>query len=248
MKKVLLLATVLFISSTNSQSQDNDRKGFFSPNLGLSIPVGNFGSTNFGNNEAGYATSGFVFDITFCHKIFKNFGVTGIYRSQGNGADVGAYAQDLANYFGASNPAGNTIVSLKSSAYSLGGIMAGLNGSFPIVDKLTFEPRVLGGFSGAILPATTTKAYESNTLLTTFVRAQSSTLAFSYIIGAGLKYDASKKICLLFNIDFYAARAEWDNVQEIGIGHISGETEINYYDFSQKFSTVNLSTGLGFRF
>ena len=248
MKKVILLSTVLFLFSTKGLSQDNDRKGFTSTNLGVSIPTGNFGSNNFSNSESGYATTGLIFDITFGHKILHNFGVTAIYRSQANGVDVDAYAQDLANYFGAGNPAGTTSVSVESSAFSLGGIMAGIYGSFPIADKLSFEPRVLVGFSAATLPAMTTETYESGTKLTTFIREQAASFAFSYIIGTGAKLDISKKICLLLNIDFYAAKAEWENVQEIGIGHISGTTEIYKFDYNQKFSTFNLSTGLGFRF
>lgn len=248
MKKVILLMSVLFLFSTKGHSQDSDRKGFTSINLGLSIPTGNFRSNNFSNSESGYATTGLIFDITFGHKILHNLGVTAIYRSQANGVNTGAYAQDLANYFGAGNPAGTTSVSVKSSVFSLGGIMVGLYGTFPIVDKLSFEPRVLVGFSAATLPAMTTETYKSGTKITTFVREQSASFAFSYIIGTEVKLDISKKICLLLNIDFYAAKAEWENVQEIGIGHITGNTEIYKFDYNQKFSTFNLSAGLGFRF
>jgi hypothetical protein len=37
-------------------------------------------------------------------------------------------------------------------------------------------------------------------------------------------------------------------VQEVSIGHATGTSETNYYDFSHKFSTVNLNAGLGFKF
>jgi hypothetical protein len=50
------------------------------------------------------------------------------------------------------------------------------------------------------------------------------------------------------NLDYYAARANWYNVQEVSIGHATGTSETNYYDFSHKFSTVNLNAGLGFKF
>jgi hypothetical protein len=50
------------------------------------------------------------------------------------------------------------------------------------------------------------------------------------------------------NIDFCASKAEWENVQEIGIDHINGSTEKYKFDYNQRFSTLNLSTGLGFRF
>ena len=248
MKKISLLLTVFFVSTVKSFSQDNDRKGFASINLGFSIPVGNFASNNFNSGEAGYATTGVFSEITFSHKIRPKFGITATSRGQANGVDVGAYAQDLANYFGSGNPSGNTSVSVESSVYSLSGIMAGLYGSFIIANKFSFEPRVLIGFSTATLPAMTITTYESKTKLTTFVSEHATSVAFSYIIGAGARYDLSKKICMMLNADFYSTNAEWDNVQEIGIGHITGDTEINYYDFGQKFRSFNISTGLGFRF
>ena len=187
-------------------------------------------------------------DFTCGYKIRENIGLIAIYRSQANGVDVGAYAQDLANYFGTGNPAGTTSVTVESNVYSLGGIMAGTYGAFPIADKLSFEPRILIGFSAATLPAMTTETYYRSTLLTTFIREQPATWTFSYNIGTGAKLELSEKICLTLNLDFYAARAEWDNVQEVGIGHMSNTTEIYQFEYRQKFSTFNVSTGLGFRF
>jgi len=250
MKKAILLLIIPFVVTTNAfsqdkekYSQDDDRKGFASINLGVSIPTGNFGSDNFNNNDAGFATSGAVFDISFGYKFRPNLGVTAVWRGQANGIDVGTYAQSLANYFGSGS------VSVETSAFALGGIMAGLYGSFPIADKLSFEPRALVGFSTARLPAMTTVAYNSSgTKLITWSQDQAETVTFSYIIGVGAKLDVSKKICLLFNVDFYGAKAEWENVREISVGHITGSTEIRKYDYKQNFSTVNISAGFGFRF
>ena len=126
--------------------------------------------------------------------------------------------------------------------------MAGLFGSFPIADKLSFEPRALIGFSTATLPEMTTKSYYNGTLLTTFTQDQAETTTFSYIIGAGAKLDVSKRICLLINLDYYSAKAKWKNVQVIGIGHVTGTTDIREYDYEYTFSTFNITGGLGFKF
>lgn len=250
MKKALLLLTIPFVVTTNifsqdkeKYSQDDDLKGFASINLGVSIPTGNFGSDNFNNNDAGFATSGAVFDISFGYKFRPNLGVTAVWRGQANGIDAGTYAQSLANYFGSGS------VSIETSAFAIGGIMAGLYGSIPIADNLSFEPRALVGFSSARLPAMTTVAYNSSgTKLITWFQDQAETVTFSYIIGVGAKLNVSMKICLLFNVDFYGAKAEWENVREISVGHITGTTEIRKYDYKQNFSTVNISAGLGLRF
>lgn len=250
MKKAILLLTIPFVVTTNvfsqdkeKYSQDDERKGFASINLGISNPTGNFGSDNFNNNEAGYATNGAVFDISFGYKFRPNLGVTAIWRGQANAIDAGTYAQSLANYFGSGS------VSVETSAFALGGMMAGLYSSFPISDKLSFEPRALFGYSTARLPAMTTVAYSSSgTKLITWAQDHAEKITFSYILGVGAKLDLSKKTCLLFNVDFYGAKAEWENVREISIGHITGTTEIRNYDIKQNFSTVNASAGFGFRF
>lgn len=230
-----------------NQTNTENRKGFTAINIGTSIPTGNFGSKDFYTNTSGYASIGLISDFSFGYEVHPNFGITALLRSQVNGLDAGAYAQDLANYLGAGST-GSTSVTVETSSYSLGGIMAGVYGSFPISEKLSFEPRLLLGFSTPILPSMTTETYGSGTKFRTYIKEQAVSFAFSYIIGSGVKLNLSKKISLLLNADFYAANAEWKNVQEISIGHITGTTEIRNYDFYQNFRTLNFTTGIGFRF
>lgn len=248
MKKIILILTVYLIAVTNCFSQKDARKGFASFNLGLSIPIGNFGSKDFSDNNAGYAATGIVSQITFGYKFHPNIGILGISQGQANAVNIGEFAQDLANYYGASNPSGNTSVAVESSVYSLSGMMAGLFGSFRIAKKLNFEPRLLIGLSTATRPKITQETYDGGKKLTTFIDEQASTLTFSYMLGAGAKFDISDKLCLLSNIDFNAANAYWENVQSISIGHISDTIKINEFDQQQKFRTINISMGVGFRF
>jgi hypothetical protein len=248
MKKISLLLMVYLVALTNCFSQKNDRKGFASINLGFSIPTGNFGSKDFTDNNAGYAATGIVSQITFGYKFHPNIGILGISQGQVNAVNVGDYAQDLANYYGASNPSGNTSVAVESSVYSLSGMMAGLFGSFHITKKLNFEPRFLIGFSTATRPKMTIETYDGGTKLTTFIDEQASALTISYMLGAGAKFDLSDKICLLSNIDFNAAKAYWKNVQSISIGHITDIIEMEKFDHQQKFRAINISIGVGFRF
>lgn len=248
MKKVILLLTIPFVLVSKGFSQDGDRKGFTSFNLGSSIPLGNFASKDFDNNQAGFATTGVVMDFTFGYKISKKLGVTAIYRSQVNGHDMVAYGEGWENYLDYRYPSVSSSVNVESTSFALAGIMVGINGSFLIGNNISFEPRIVIGPSVATLPAMTTEMYESGTKLLTTIRPQAGTFAFSSIIGAGIKLDITKKLCLLGNIDFYTANVLWKDVEEISIGHITGTTEKNYYDYSQKFTTINISAGLGFRF
>jgi len=54
-------------------------------------------------------------------------------------------------------------------------------------------------------------------------------------------------VALLLSV-FFPGLGQMYNVQEVSIGHATGTSETNYYDFSHKFTTVNLSAGLGFKF
>jgi len=237
------LSSNLFSQDNGNLSQGEGRKGFVAIHLGSSNPTGDFGSDNFDNNEAAFARGGAVFDFSFGYKLRPNMGLTAIWRGQANRFDAATYAQSMANYFGSG------YVSVQRSPYSISGLMAGVFGSYPTKYKFIIEPRVLAGFSTPTLPAMNTMAYnDAGIKLVTWSQEEAATIAFSYIIGLGSRVDLSEKFCLFLNLDYYAARANWYNVQEISIGHITGTSETKYYDFSHKFSAVNFSAGFGFRF
>ena len=250
MKKTILITMLSCFISLNLFSQESgtvkkveNRKAYVAIHLGSSSPTGDFGSDNFDNSEAAFARGGAVFDISFGYKLKPNWGLTAVWRGQANVFDAATYAQSMANYLGAG------YVSVSRTPYTLGGVLGGIYGSYPTKYKFIIEPRLLLGFSTATLPGMTTMAYnDAGTKLVTWVQQDASTLTYSYIIGVGSRVDLSDRLCLFLNLDYYAARANWYNVQEVSIGHATGTSETNYYDFSHKFSTVNLNAGLGFKF
>jgi hypothetical protein len=249
MKKTILLFALksLLLSHLFSQEK-NERKGYSSIILGASIPTGNFKSENFYNNEAGYANGGILFDIAFAYNFHPKLGVKSIMRGQANPLDAGTYAQDLADFLGEDYAAGSTTVSVQSSVYSLGGMLVGLNGSFPIEKNIKFEPYALIGLSTATLPSMMVESFYYQNKMNSIYQEQATTNSFSYIIGASAKLNLSEQICLLLNLDYYASKAEWNNVRVITVGHVSRTTEVRNYRYEQKFSTINLSGGVGFRF
>lgn len=247
-KKIVYLLAIQFMITTSVFSQAQNQKSQIGINLGSSFSTGNFGSTDFDESESAYAKNGISSEISFSYTFHPKIGLTALWRGQVNRIDIGNYAQDLANYFGAGYPAGTTSVNVETSGYSLRGMMAGIYGSFPILDKLSFQPRLLVGISTAILPEITTKSYYMKDLLTTFIQSRAETTTFSYIVGAGLKLDVSNSVSLLLHIDRCVARPNWENVKVTGIGHITGTVDVNNYDFEYTFTTNNIIGGLGFRF
>lgn len=230
------------------EAQDPIRKGVTSINMGLSLPLGSFGSQDFNNYDAGYASIGIVTDFKFSYLLNPKIGVVGIWRGQSNFYNSGAYAQGMANYLGAGSPPGSTTVYVESGSYSLGAIMAGVYSPFSMKDRFSVEPHLLLGIAAPTMPSRTTEAYDDGIKLTTFAREQSTAISFAYNLGASFKMDILKSTCLILNLDFYSTRASWTNVRNIGIGHITNKAEIKYFDYYQRIRSLNLSAGLGFKF
>lgn len=157
MKSFLLCLFLAFVFYNNVSSQVEARQGFVSINFGLSIPSGNYGSNNFDNPAAGFATTGSAFDITCGHLLTPKFGAIAMLRGLAHLVDVGTYSNGLANYLRSGYPSGSTTVNYWSNTYSSGGMMGGIYGSFPFKSKLTVEPKGLIGFTSATLPASKQK-------------------------------------------------------------------------------------------
>ena len=233
MKQFLTVLTALTFLTFNSFSQD---KVYIAVSLGSSSPIGDFSSKDPNNNSAGFANSGAIFDISFAYKFNKNFGITALLRGQANITDAQAIADELVKQ----NPTLSSKV--KSGMWSIGGYMLGGYGSFPISEKVSFDSRIMFGFLTATSP-------EFNVNLSgpggsAWIKQKSkSSSAFAHLIGVGFKWDAGKVISLLANFDYLGAKPEFRNVETISS---LGQSEKN--TFSQRFGTINVGVGIGFRF
>ncbi len=246
---LILFCNSLILKSQQTEKLNNsDRKGYTSLNIGTNFPTGSFGSTNFNNIESGYATSGITIDFNFGYKINKNIGFKSMYRSQSNGKNISEYEFDMENFLGKDYPTGTTFVNIESSSFIQGSLMGGLNGSFQIKENIKFEPYVLLGYSSSTLPYMYMEVYYQEFKRLTTIQEQANTVSLSYVLGASTKIDLSKQICLFINLDFGAFKAKWQDVRVISIGHSSRTTEVRYYNYEQKFSNINFSGGIGFKF
>jgi hypothetical protein len=248
MKKIVALSLILLTFASKGLAQDSDRKGYVSINLGLSIPTGNYASKVYNNNRAGYATTGFVRDFSFGYQLHPKLGLLAIFRSQANGVDAGSQAQGFENELRATYPTMSPSVTMQSSVYSFGGMLAGAYGKLPISEKLSFEPRLLLGLAAPSLPSSTTETFSSGSKMSTFIQNETVAFAFAYNIGAGFKYEIGKKYFFLMNMDFYAAKATFENIEMVYIGHVTKDFEREYYYQTANYSTINMNAGFGFRF
>lgn len=237
-----------FAQSKPNKEPNNSTKGFATINIGIGKPTGTFASTDFDNYIAGYARTGVMVDLSLGYKITPNLGITAMYRDQKNAIDINAYEKDWEDFYNSNSSNGSASVIVEAEPYRLNSFLIGIYGSFQLSNKLSIEPKVLSGYSFAILPDMTEDIYSSGKHLITYHSQRAQTSTVSTIIGIGFNYDISEEINLKFNIDYHAAYAEWNNVSKSFRGHVTNEYNKRYYDYTRLFSIVNTSIGIGFRF
>ena len=234
MKPRLLLSVLIVFITLIGYSQD---RGYFAVSAGPSFPNGDFGSKDVNNSAAGFATTGAIFDLTFAQKFGKTIGMTLMLRGQANPIDGQPLVDELyAQYptFGWRSEATN---------WGIGGFLGGLYGSFPMgaSGKVTFDTRAMVGYINATSPDITLTA--SSVSGSFWVQSQSTSAgAFAYLLGAGFKFGVGKHLGFLLNLDYMGANPEFVDVTTItSIGGYTTDT------YSQKFGTVNVGVGIGWR-
>jgi hypothetical protein len=230
MNKLSLLFILLL--SAKGLSQD---KGYIAVTLGPSFPVGNFADTDVDNDAAGLAQGGAIFDVTFTYKLAKKLGVVAILRGQANNVDNAVIENELFTQTGRTWTA-------DTEGWTTGALLVGGYASLPISRKIAFEPKAMIGFAGVTSP-------ELNITLDGSGGAgwvkQDSEMAesFSYLVGAGFKFDVGRKICLLVNVDYFATKPKFKDIQ-ITSSEGGAPERIS---FTQNMAAINLGFGIGYR-
>lgn len=234
MKKKNLVWILFLLIGNISLAQD---KGYAAISIGPSIPIEDFASKNSSNEAAGYANPGAIFDVSFQYKLGKYFGVSALLRGQANTTDAQAIANELAREIN------NVLWTVESNPWSIGGILIGGSASVPIGinDKISFESRAMLGFLNATSPEINITGRTNSQ--SEWVKQQSKMAnAFSYLFGAGFKFNIAKRFCFLTTIDFLSAKPEF---KDVIITNSNGDYISN--TFSQKFGTINIGLGFGLR-
>jgi hypothetical protein len=234
MKKTILslLASLAIVSQISAQ----DSKGYIGISLGPSIPLGDLSSKDADNPSAGFASTGALVDISFAYKLGDgNFGITALLRGQANTTD----AQSLANELASRQP--GILWTVESESWGIGGFMVGGYGSFPISEKTSFDTRALIGFLSSTSPEINlTGSFLGQSI---WVRQSSAnTFSFSYLLGAGFKFDIGSKLYLLTNIDYLGSNPEFS-----GVNTTASDGSLITSTFSQSMGTLNISVGIALK-
>lgn len=219
---------VLFAFHSNGQD-----KGYVGVGLGGSLPLGDFASTSETNSKAGYAKGGAAFEICAAYKLGRNFGIAAAYRGTANAVDAQAMADDAARALG-------TSVKVEVEPWGLGSFMAGGYGSFPVGEKSSFEVKALFGMGTGLSPKLKLTLIDQGNATST--QESKSGSSFTYLFGAGFKFDAGRRICLLAGADYQVAEPEFKDVRITGSNGASTTTS-----FKQPMAIVTIGVGLAYR-
>lgn len=227
-RKLLLVAFLL--PALPGFCQDS---GYIGLGLGASIPLSDFGSTSQTNEQAGYASTGGVFDLTFALKVKGNLGIAAMLRGTANFVD----AQAIADQFAA---ASGTSVKVEAGSWGTGDLVVGPYGSFPVSEKTSFEAKALFGFAQASSPSLKFSRLDGGSLLAE--QQEENAVAFTYMIAIGFKFDVGARTCLLASVDYQGLEAEFTDVRID-----SGDGSTTRTSFKQPFSMLNVGVGIARR-
>ena len=237
-----LLLSLVFYSGP-SFAQYESRKAYAGLSIGPSIPIGDFASKNFALESAGYANTGFDFNINFAYRIASNFGFTAMVMIQSSTFDDKELLNGL-NTIGNVNGAPAKFTSVEANSWSLVSFMPGIFASIPLGSngKVVLEPRALVGLMTAISPYVKITWRENNR---TYWQEQENGagFGFGYSVGGGIRFNMSDHFALLMNADYIKTKPKFFDV----VINFSDNTSL-LSSFQQTMEMVNMSVGFAIRF
>lgn len=232
------LIIIFLLAFSNIHAQEGDV--YVSLGGGASIPLSDYAKSDFSNKASGFAKVGGNFNINFGYRINEYFSLTGLLNGCVNRYDYVKLQDELYEVFSDDLPDTKWVVESKS--WGLGGLLVGATGTLPLVsNKFFIEGRVLGGFLYAYSPAIYITGKESGIEDKFIDIEQSSAPGWAIDIGAGFRYNRSRKQYFVLYADYMFAQPSFTNVMtNTNFDYVRDDT------FTQQTNVVNISIGIGY--
>lgn len=217
-------------------------KGYIGLSFGAAAPIGDYGSKDTYKEEAGLAKTGTNLDLSFGYRFGKYYGIAATAKVFRNAFDTDVVLDELEHSLA------DEIVSVKVKAdpWKASTLLIGGYGSFPISKSFRFETRALVGLVRVTSPERRMDVtfFDNFLIQPVYWAAEESANAttFAYLLGAGIKWDVLRRICLLANLEYFSSKPEFVRVKS----HNS-HGDRDYFTFSNKVAVVNANFGVGFR-
>lgn len=238
MRLIILLLSLAYFGLAQAQQ---DVGGFFHVTLGVSLPEGDFASDAADNTAAGYANTGFTVNALFGHKIHKKFGGFAMLSFAALPVDHVALSEAL------NKNAGSYQWKAERAFWSVTGFTFGPQWSHNF-KKAALDFRLSAGALNFISPELVIQGI-SRTTEPPAVYTRKKSQASSLVLGGGVtfKYEIKWGWVLLANADYFAARPEFLQVEQIT--QIEGQApDQSFSDFKQEFIMLQFGTGVGYVF
>lgn len=190
MKKLIVLVTALlvgFVVTAQNKKVVRDYKSAFSVNIGPSMPIGDFESTNEDNENAGFAKTGVNVNVNYDYKFVENFGLA---------------ANFLYGYHKLHEELLHQIdPDLNMDHYQYVAGMIGPMVRASITPKTDFDFRLLGGIGRANSPEF---VYQGETIIT-----EDWASSFAWKMDADVRFNVSDNTFFMLNFGYTQMRPEF---------------------------------------
>ena len=228
MKKVVVLVAALlvcFVVTAQVNKMLRKISSSFSFNIGPSIPLSDFASTNYPTNDgAGYAKTGVNLNINYDLMFQKNIGVS---------ADV-FYGSHKLKYEIIKDYTGEDISGIDISHYEYVGLMVGPVFSGTITPKTNINFKLLGGVGRSRSPG---MDYQRE-----IVVKEDWASSFAWRVNSDMRFLISKKVFFMVDLSYTQTRPEFKIVVD------PNESQPENFQKEIHMSTINLNAGVGIKF
>jgi hypothetical protein len=266
MKKIILAAIISLLTVSSSYSQTAGNRGYLGISVGPSFPVGNYGRKNLDNSASGFAKTGETVAISYAKLTGKHFGFAGILVGQLNPLDTKAMENSFSQMriplgiwsSSTTNPPPGPYTTypnwkIEKKSWLAASLLAGGYGEFSSGDNFSFTVKAMAGVVYASSPAITGSSI-TDTAQAYYKQSSKSALGMSYLTSGGIKYNLSKKISLLTNVEYFAtSEIRLKDIKTTittfkgtpGSPDYSAAQSIRTADGKQTIGTVNVVVGIG---
>ena len=233
------LALALPLALPLAARAQGGNKSYVGVQAGVSVPTSKFSKADYGDNQAGFAKTGFHVAVDGAHYFGGGLlGLAGQLAFSDNGGLTKADLQKIGNGFTDGFGVDQSTISGDGRYRRLTGMVG------PAVmiggDKLKLEIRALAGVVKSLGTPEVTVQLEDNTD-TPLVQHSSTSTVFGYQAGLGVHYAFTDRIGLVLRGDYLKAG-------DLTIGNDNRLNNAGRYNEKQPLTALNTSLGLTFHF
>ncbi|HEY4326876.1 MAG TPA: hypothetical protein VGN20_23015 [Mucilaginibacter sp.] len=243
MKKNLTLLSIILISiiSFKAQAQDdvdNKAKTYLSLFGGVSTPLGDFASTNYSNNSAGFAKRGVTFGLEGAAYLYKNLALGWLISFQDQGELTTADAQNLANGYNESFNKNQTVVTAVGRYHNIN-LLLGPQYSF-LYKKFTLDIKAEAGLIKSFATPSISYVFDNSSGSAT-TQLSSKGVTFAYGASTGIRYSLGDSWDV-------GIKANYINSQGIKIENANTVAGTGRLVTNQPISEIQTTLGIALKF